>query len=289
MNRIAFGPSISPVVRTLIAVNAGVFIIQLISHFTMASVSYPLEALFALWPDHVFERGWVWQIFTYMFLHGGFMHILFNMLTLWMFGSDLEREWGSAEFLRFYLISGMGAGLFIALLPLLLGQNSLPTIGASGAVFGILLAYAIHYPDRQILFMFIFPLKAKYFVLIIGFISFYMTLSEGMPGSGTRAEISHVGHLGGLVTGYIYLLLKIQSRFGNLERMNPLYHWRMYRQKELWKQRKIEQEFFGDWESRVDALLDKISKKGMRSLTQGEKTFLKLASRKMDEKQSLKH
>lgn len=286
----SIGPSVTPVVRNLIIVNAAVFIIQLIFNLTLPGPGLSqFDTIFALWPDYALQKGWIWQLFTYMFLHGGFFHILFNMFALWMFGSDLERQWGSRDFLRYYLVSGVGAGFFIALLPLLLGQHSVPTIGASGALFAILLAFAIQWPDRPIYFMMFFPIKAKYFVMIIGFISFYMTLAEGRPGGGARTEISHVGHLGGLITGYLYLLLRIYG-FGKFNLSRPFSgvskFFKMRHQKKLWKKKEEEMQFTGDWEKRVDELLEKIARKGkgLNGLTKDERKFLKEASRRMNEK-----
>ena len=139
-----------------------------------------------------------------MFLHGGFGHILFNMLALWMFGVQLERRWGTRFFLRYYFITGVGAGistLIASLLPFLFG-NSLYgslTIGASGAVYGVLLAFALYYPYVPILFFLLFPIPARYFVMIIGGIAFLMSVSA------TGGGIAHTAHLGGMLFGYLYL------------------------------------------------------------------------------------
>ena len=128
----------------------------------------------------------------------------FNMLVLWMFGSELEERWGKKEFLRYYLLCGSGAGVFVFIIPILLSQNlGIPTVGASGSLFGLLMAYAIYWPNRYVLIWFLFPIKIKYLVIIIGVISFLFTFQSS--GSG---GISHVGHLGGLVTGYLYLLFQ---------------------------------------------------------------------------------
>src|SRR5207244_9281421 len=110
------------------------------------------------------------QLFTYMFLHdpGGFGHILFNMLALWMFGADLERHWGTRKFLKFYFLCGIGAGLCVVVGNYLFGNPLTRTIGASGAIYGLLMAFGVLWPDRTVLFSFLFPIKAKYFVMIIG-------------------------------------------------------------------------------------------------------------------------
>jgi membrane associated rhomboid family serine protease len=139
-----------------------------------------------------------------MFLHSGIFHILFNMLALWMFGVELERMWGSRFFVKYYFVCGAGAALttlVLAFTPFAFADQlySSLTIGASGAVYGILLAYALYFPDRPIYMYLVFPIPAKYFVMIIGAIS--LLSSMGGPGGG----IAHTTHLGGLVAGYLYL------------------------------------------------------------------------------------
>jgi len=163
-----------------------------------------LTQLLGLIPQAVFGRLWIWQPVTYMFVHGGLSHILFNMLGVWMFGVELERLWGTRFFVRFYAVAGLGAAattLVWALLPL--GSSAqiyyAVTIGASGALYGLLLAFAVYYPDRPILMFLLFPIPAKYFVLIIGAIAFMA--SAGSGGGG----IAHTAHLGGLVAAYLYL------------------------------------------------------------------------------------
>ena len=144
----------------------------------------------------------VWQLVTYLFLHDpfGFGHILLNMLPLWMFGADLERTWGRDRFLKYYFLCGIGAGLCVVLANILFSSNwNTRTIGASGAIYGLLFAFGYLYPDREILFSFLFPMKAKYFVMIIGGIAFLSSLS------GSGGGVSHVAHLGGMVIGFLYL------------------------------------------------------------------------------------
>jgi membrane associated rhomboid family serine protease len=131
-----------------------------------------------------------------MFLHGGILHIGLNMLALWMFGTELEETWGSERFLRFYFVTGIGA----AICSVATGWNSyIPIIGASGAIYGLLAAYGMLFPDRTLLLYFIVPIKAKWFVLILGLITFYSSLTSS--GSG----IAHIAHLGGMLFGWLYL------------------------------------------------------------------------------------
>jgi membrane associated rhomboid family serine protease len=193
----SMGPgALTPAVKILIGINVVAFLLQ--------QVAPALVVMFGLQPAEVLESLQVWQPLTYMFLHGGISHILFNMLSLWMFGVELERMWGTAFFTRYYLVCGVGAALTTIVCSFLPGSigtqlyGSL-TIGASGAIYGVLLAYALYFPDRRILFYFLFPVPAKYFVMIIGAISFLSAL--GNAGGG----IAHFTHLGGLAVGWLYL------------------------------------------------------------------------------------
>jgi membrane associated rhomboid family serine protease len=190
----SFGPGPLPTaLKALIWTNVVVFVI------TLPSAAAPLTRLFGLAPVDVFERFRIWQPVTYMFLHGGVWHILFNMLALWMFGTELERIWGSRFFLKYYFITGIGAAATMLLLGLFSSSvYYAETIGASGAIYGVLLAYALYFPNRPIFLYFVFPIPAKYFVLILGAISF-LSVSDSTSG------VAHGAHLGGLVVGYLYL------------------------------------------------------------------------------------
>ena len=207
-----FGPGpVTPAIKILIAVNVAAFVAAIL----MPAITLRL----GLRPADVLGQLQIWQPITYMFLHAGFFHILFNMLTLWMFGVELERMWGSRFFTKFYFVSGIGAALTTLLLSFVPGSfgNELYyslTVGASGAIYGVLLAYALYFPNRPIYMYLLFPIPAKYFVMIMGGISLLSSLSE--PGSG----IAHTTHLGGLVAAYVYLkgtrvhlLSEMQYRF----------------------------------------------------------------------------
>lgn len=211
-----FGPTVTPMVKTLLIANAVVFVVQSIAD----GQGLPFTGLFSVTPGLVLERYMLWQPFTYMWLHGGFMHLLFNMMSLWMFGSGLESLWGSRRFLNYYLLCGFGAGIVI------LGWNSLfdstyaiPTLGASGAIFGVLLAYALIWPDRTIMLLIPpVPIKAIWLIPLL----FALELI-----SGGRSGVSHVGHLGGvLVGGWI-----MRDRLGPYLSIASLRHrfnrWRM--------------------------------------------------------------
>ena len=190
----AFGPGpVPPAVKWIIIANVAMFVV---------SIVYPrISDYLGLVPKRVVESGWVWQVGTYMFLHGSPLHILFNLLGIWMFGSELEYLWKTRFFLRFYAITGVGAGLTVIAAGLLpfeatASTYTASTIGASGALYGLLMAYAMYYPERPILMFLLFPVPAKYFVLIIGAIAFL---------SGPGGQVSNVAHLGGLFFAYFYL------------------------------------------------------------------------------------
>lgn len=194
-----FGPGgITPAVKILIISNLVVFVLNLI-------VGYPMTLRLGLAPTAVFGQGAIWQPITYMFLHdtSGVGHILINMLSLWMFGTELERTWGTRFFTKYYFITGVGAAattLLLSILPFAFAESvyvSL-TVGASGAIYGLLLAYGLYFPNRPIYLYLVFPIPAKYFVMIIGAIAFV----SSMGGTG---GIAHSAHLGGLVVGYLYL------------------------------------------------------------------------------------
>ncbi len=187
-----------PAVKWLLIINTAVFVLEFFS-YQFASVNFRWLALV---PVEVVFGGRIWELFTYLFLHGGITHLLFNMLALWMFGMDLERDWGSKRFLRYYFLCGVSAGLTVVVAGLLFGDAYARTIGASGAIYGVLLAYGVLYPDRTVLFFFLFPMKAKYFVMIIGGIVFLNSFQGG-------GNVSHVAHLGGMVFGYLFLKARL--------------------------------------------------------------------------------
>jgi membrane associated rhomboid family serine protease len=191
----SFGPGpLSTSLKALIGANVAMFV--------LTSFMPSLQEYLGLVPALVLRQLWVWQLATYMFLHGGLFHILFNMLALWMFGTELERIWGTRYFLKFYFLTGIGAGaltVVFSLLPFGFSQQVQHSviIGASGAIYGLLLAYALYFPDRPIL-MIVFWVPAKVCVAILGAIALLTSLSE----AGGTANATHVG---GLVVGYLLL------------------------------------------------------------------------------------
>jgi len=195
-----FGGIITPAVKKLIVLNVVIFVaLFFLRVFTSALVASQIIGFLAVVPQDVASRFYLWQLVTYMFLHGGFGHILINMLVLWMFGCELEREWGRQRFLIYYFLTGIGAGLCNVVVSLLTGRGTAAaTIGASGAIYALLLAYGLMFPQRLIYLWFLVPIPAKVFVLLMGAIAFLSSF-------GASGGISHITHLGGMVFGYIYL------------------------------------------------------------------------------------
>ncbi len=214
-----FSP-LSSALKILIGINVLVFL--------ATSIAPSLQLQLGLVPMWVVREKHVWQLVTYMFVHAGLFHILFNMLALWMFGAELERIWGTRFFLKFYFVTGIGAGcLTVAASMLPLGpQQQLyasDVVGASGAIYGLLLAYALYFPDRPIYMYFVFPIPARIFVLIMGAIAFFSSLSE-------VGGVANATHLGGLLIAYVYLT---SLRKGPRIQLNPWaevkYRWVKWR------------------------------------------------------------
>lgn len=215
---IGFDFSITPMVKRLVIANVAAFALAILAG--AAGWGDAVRSLLMLTPVRVTQQLALWQLATYMFLHAGFWHILFNMFALWMFGRDLEQTWGPRRFLFYYFLTGIGAGLTVVLLS---PFSPDATVGASGAIYGILLAYGLLFPNRIILvpifFFFFFPVPAKILVAILGGIAFLSALSS--PGD----TISHVAHLGGLVAGFLYL----RGRPYYFHLRNQYYRWRRLR------------------------------------------------------------
>jgi membrane associated rhomboid family serine protease len=224
---ISYSGYFPPGVKWLLIVNVAVFVAYFFAVRTgLGAIFY----YFGLIPRAVVSYLAVWQLASYMFLHDpyGFGHILFNMLTLWWFGADLERTWGTKRFLQYYFLCGIGAGICVVVGNALFGTLDTRTIGASGAIYGVLLAFGMLFPDATVWFSFLFPIKAKYFVIILGAIAFMSSL--GASGSG----VSHVAHLGGMVFGYFYL----KSGMVRIDLIGPL-----RQQYQMWKRERAKKKF----------------------------------------------
>jgi membrane associated rhomboid family serine protease len=292
-----------PVIKWLLLVNGGVFLADelFFSRLSVGGIpiSYWFNKFFALIPvgGFVYAPGFeasfhVWQLVTYMFLHGGFWHLFLNMFALWMFGMELENMWGSRKFLTYYLVCGVSGGIANLVFSPMLGQAG-PTVGASGAIYGVLVAFGLIFPDRNIYLYFLLPIKAKYF--IAGFVG--LSLYNGVM--GTEQGVAHFAHLGGAAAGFVYVLADMGlipvRRWWN--HVRELYQGlsdrsgqaRIYKRKEdvrdarfydiktgrsMDEENEISQEV-------IDAILDKISRSGYQSLTDDEKRILNEASKKI--------
>lgn len=190
---IGFGGGWTPAVKTIIITCTIVFFLQI---FDGLAGGPSITRNFGLTPAMVTGNLYLWQLVTYIFLHGGFFHILFNMFALYMFGADLEQLWGTREFTKFFFICGVGAAIASVLVT---PHSPIPIIGASGAIFGVLLAYGVLFPNRIIYLYMIIPITAKWFVIIIGAITFLSSLSA------THSGVAYVAHLGGMGIGFLYL------------------------------------------------------------------------------------
>ncbi|HDP80874.1 MAG TPA: rhomboid family intramembrane serine protease [Spirochaetes bacterium] len=211
----------------LIIINVIMFLIQVFTYTKQVAYSLPdpvgamqvpaLTYYMGLVPALVTQKGYLWQVCTYMFLHdtSGFAHLFFNMYALLLFGIPIEQTWGSKKFLLYYLFCGVGAGITILVISLFSGGMGywIPTIGASGAVFGLLLAFGMLYPNVEILLFFILPIKAKYLVVLYGLLELYLELFGG------ETSISHAGHLGGLVFGLLYFVVSRRKGFSFKSRL----------------------------------------------------------------------
>ena len=199
---------LTPMVKRLIIACAVIWIGGILILQGLVLGGRPVDEIFALSPYMVVTRFWIWQLLTYMFLHStNVFHILFNMLSLWWFGAELETRWGGRFFLAFYLACGVGAGVIYTAATYAyyyFTGNTVPMtnelVGASGAVYGLLLAYGLLFGERMIFFMMLFPMKAKYFTMIIGLVEL-VTLMDSTSGS----KAASLAHLGGLVAGFVFL------------------------------------------------------------------------------------
>lgn len=203
-------PPVTPIVKRLLIANVAIwFFVQIVlGHF----VGIAYENIFFLSPNLIIEKFQVWQLVTYMFFHANSpFHLLFNMLLLWFFGSELETLWGKKFFSIYYFGSGIGAGAIycvcVAIFSAVTGSQGalfIKVMGASGALYGLLMAYGILFADRMTYFMGVFPMKAKYFVMVAGAIDFASLLSSGVAGG----EVAYLAHLGGLAAGFLILKSK---------------------------------------------------------------------------------
>jgi membrane associated rhomboid family serine protease len=270
-----FGGPITEIVKKLMIINAGIFLLQHIFNLFFAGA---VERIFGLNHVGLLYEFKIWQPFTYMFLHGNLLHLFFNLLALWMFGGELEQRWGKKVFLQYYIFSGIGAGVFIAIMNFIVFTQygyAPVTIGASGAIYGILLAYGMTWPNREVLLYFLFPIKIKYLVIAFGLMEFIGTISSATGSGGT---ISHIGHIGGLISGFIFIMYKRKkSRISSSNNVSPNGKLNQFLMQERLKRKQQEIDKRIQAKTIIDSLLEKIAKEGMGSLSHKEKSDLEWA------------
>lgn len=215
-----------PGVKWLLILNTVIFVLMVV----VVRDHESFLRLFGLSAGGTLLRGRIWQPVTYLFIHGGFTHLLFNMLSLWMFGTQIERDLGTRRFVRYYMYCGLAAALCVLVANAIVGDWTRPTIGASGAVFGVLVAFGMLYPEQTILMNFLFPIKAKYLVMIYAAIQLVTTL-------GPNTGVSTIAHLGGMAFGYLYMR-STRGRMPALGKMPDL--GGIYRQ---WKLQRAKKKF----------------------------------------------
>ena len=284
-HRLIFGVNIGSkwtrVIMILIIANVSVFMLQLLFSTVSSQLSsqptnilndvhsgysstqtwyYPsfdkFTKLFWLYPPDTIGHLWLWQFFTYMFLHSttNAWHLIFNMLVLWMFGSEVERVLGAKRFLTLYFTAGIFAGICCCIF-----TPWTPILGASGAILAIEIAFAMYFPNSTVIFYF-FSMKAKYLVMILTGITIFNCI-------GTKTDnVAHYAHLGGLVYGFLFVRYSYQVS-------NYLKKWQIYHQeKELMKEQELR--------AKVDEILEKVNREGLHNLTWRERSFLKNASKR---------
>ncbi|TAN39314.1 MAG: rhomboid family intramembrane serine protease [Nitrospirae bacterium] len=254
-----FQSGLTPAVKYLVIINSGIFLAEFL--FRPGWMG-----LLGLAPAS-FLKGALWQPVTYMFLHGSIFHLLFNMLVLWMFGTTLEATWGGRRFLIFYFICGIGAGLLnTAVTP----GSHVPIVGSSGAIYGLLMAFGILFPDQLIYIWGVFPVRARYFVIGLGLIELLTALG------GAQDRIAHFAHLGGMLFGLVYMKWDILGKSVSGWRSGQKNKRRL---KVVWdreqERRKLQEE--------IDRILDKGRKSGTGSLTAAERENFGELSRKLSE------
>jgi membrane associated rhomboid family serine protease len=268
---IRFGGPLTPMVVRIMIANAAVFLFVTVLSLFSSTIGRAVVHTFALSHEGLAHQFKVWQLFTYMFLHVDFFHVFMNLFGLWMFSGDLEERWGGGNFLKYYIISGIGAGICIALMNVIIydayGVSPL-TMGASGALYAVLLAYGLTWPNREVLLWFVLPVKMKYLVIFFGLVEFFGSINMA---SGAGGNVSHIGHLGGIITGFIYLKFIMDG--GGEQGGRPGIITQIMRKRKLEQTRKrIERR--NEAKRIIDELLEKIARQGMSSLTAAERKKL---------------
>jgi membrane associated rhomboid family serine protease len=246
-------------------------IIANVAGFLVAKLVGPsIYDLFGLVAQHFIFDRWVWQPFTYLFLHGNLWHLIFNLFALWMFGLPVESQWGGKEFIKYYFLCGLGAAFTSVALGL---HSGTPVIGASGPVYGLLVAFAMLYPDAVVYLYFLIPIKAAHMAILFGALEFFSGATGSTPG------VARFAHLGGMITGYFYIRwwwvakLRIKSFWKGLfdrEDVDPPARVLRPARRVAAPIEKTDE----DQMEQVDRILDKILASGLESLTDDEREIM---------------
>jgi len=239
-------PPVTRAIKLLLAINIGMYMLMLLLDKTgSGKASYDIATSLGLIPEQVVHHGWIWQLFTYSIIHGGFFHLFFNMLMLWMFGANLEIHFGPRQFLEFFFFGVLGGALTTVILAYTVGLSTNPifnirpdvvTVGASGGIFAIYMACAMLFGEQQVyMFPFPFAIKMKYLVAILGFVALIGAIDDRV-GGGT----ANIAHLGGLLFGYLYL--KFVPRRGLTFAFSESY-FGLRNSYHRWKRRKAAKKF----------------------------------------------
>ena len=263
---VAYKPQLfTDAIKILVSVNFGIYILQSVS-----GKEDVFFRLFGLVPSTFISDLMLWQPFTYLFFHApfyssvGISHILLNMLGLWVFGRELEQAWGKTKFLRYYFTTGIGSGLITYFFQI--GSDN-PVIGASGAVYGILLAYGISYPNRMLYIWGLIPVRSMWLVIVMGSIAFFGLL-------GNADGISHVTHISGMLIGYVLIKKKwrLHDIWFAIRKKTVEFQVQRYEEKSI-KKKMLQKD--------IDVILEKIQKVGFIGLSDKEKSKLYEASKTM--------
>ena len=227
------GFTMTPAVKLLLIVNAVLFVIPALLRIELYRALH-----LSLVPAEL-VGGMIWQPFTYMFFHGNLWHFLFNMFALWMFGTMVEQTWGTRRFAKYYVLCGLAGGSAFVVSALIEGTANTETIGASGAIYGLVLAFGLLFPEVTVLFMFLFPMPAKYFAILLAFIAFFLHSTQ--PGS----TINHIAHLGGMAYGFVYIKYFLRGRALSYSHRRPSRSSRLHLKGayQRWKLRRSRRKF----------------------------------------------
>tara|TARA_Y100001970_G_scaffold263236_1_gene348497 strand:+ start:496 stop:1323 length:828 start_codon:yes stop_codon:yes gene_type:complete len=235
-------------IKILVSINFLVFLLQSVSK--SENLFFPL---FGLVPKLVWSELMIWQPITYIFFHGGVWHVLINMFVLWMFGSELERLWGKSQFIRFYFYTGIGSGLITLLFNY---QSITPIVGASGSVYGVLLAYGLTYPNRKVYLYGLIPIKSLWFVIGIGLIAFISSFNN-------VSQVSHVTHISGMFIAYLLIKKPIYLNDIIFHIRKRILEYQVYnKEKKVIQHRQLEKD--------INRILDKINSQGFDKLSEKE-------------------